>query len=57
MANAIGPMLGASVAAAFGLRIPFLLAGAVFFLAAGLGWFAVPKPQPAAARAMLKEPS
>lgn len=57
MANAIGPMLGASVAAAFGLRVPFMLAAAVFFLAAGLAWFTVPKPQPAAAPTPLKEPS
>ena len=55
MANAIGPMLGASVAAAFGLRVPFLLAAVIFFLAAGLAWVAVPKPQPATAPVALEE--
>jgi MFS transporter, DHA1 family, multidrug resistance protein len=47
MANAIGPMLGAGVAVAFGLRVPFLLAAVIFFLAAGLAWVAVPKPRQA----------
>jgi DHA1 family multidrug resistance protein-like MFS transporter len=44
MASAVGPMLGASVAASFGLRAPFLLAAGAFFLAAGLGWAWVPRP-------------
>jgi DHA1 family multidrug resistance protein-like MFS transporter len=44
MANAVGPMLGASVAASFGLRAPFLLAAGAFFLAAGLAWAWVPRP-------------
>jgi DHA1 family multidrug resistance protein-like MFS transporter len=42
-ANAIGPMLGASVAAALGLRAPFLLAAGAFGAAAVLAWFVVPK--------------
>jgi DHA1 family multidrug resistance protein-like MFS transporter len=41
-ANAIGPMLGASVAATFGLRAPFLLAAVGFALATGLTWVLVP---------------
>jgi DHA1 family multidrug resistance protein-like MFS transporter len=44
MANAVGPMLGASIAALFGLRAPFLLAAGAFFLAAGLAWVLVPQP-------------
>ena len=42
-ANAVGPMLGASVAAAVGLRMPFLLAAGAFFLAAALAWVRVPR--------------
>jgi MFS transporter, DHA1 family, multidrug resistance protein len=42
LANTIGPMAGASIAAAFGLRLPFLLAAAVFGLSAVLAWFLVP---------------
>jgi DHA1 family multidrug resistance protein-like MFS transporter len=42
-ANAVGPMLGASVAAAVGLRMPFLLAAGAFFLAAALVWARVPR--------------
>lgn len=45
MANAVGPMLGASVAAALGLRAPFLLAAGALVLAAGLAWFLVPSPE------------
>jgi DHA1 family multidrug resistance protein-like MFS transporter len=42
-ANALGPMLGASVAAGLGLRAPFLLAAGAFVLAAGLAWVLVPR--------------
>jgi MFS transporter, DHA1 family, multidrug resistance protein len=41
-ANAVGPMLGASAAAAFGLRTPFLLAAVAFALAVVMAWFLVP---------------
>jgi DHA1 family multidrug resistance protein-like MFS transporter len=41
-ANAVGPMLGASMAAALGLRAPFLLAAGAFTLAAVMAWFLVP---------------
>ena len=41
-ANAVGPMLGASIAAAVGLRAPFLLTAAVLALGVGLVWFLVP---------------
>jgi len=41
-ANAIGPMLGAAVAATWGLRAPFLLAAGIFALAAIMAWFLVP---------------
>ncbi|MGD8463332.1 MAG: MFS transporter [Anaerolineae bacterium] len=44
-ANAIGPMLGASIAAALGLRAPFILAAAALVMAAGLTWWLVPKTQ------------
>jgi DHA1 family multidrug resistance protein-like MFS transporter len=44
VATAIGPMLGASVAAAAGLRVPFLLAAGAFAAAVGLAWLLVPKP-------------
>ena len=43
MANAIGPMLGATVAATLGLRAPFLLAAAVLGLAVVLAWTLVPR--------------
>ncbi len=43
-ANAVGPMLGASVAAAWGLRVPFLLAAGAFALATIMAWLLVPKP-------------
>ncbi len=42
-ANAVGPMLGATVAATMGLRAPFLLAAGAFAIAATLAWFVVPK--------------
>lgn len=44
MANAVGPMVGASVAAALGLRTPFLLAAGALAVAAGLAWFLIPSP-------------
>ena len=44
IANAIGPMVGATVAATLGLRAPFLLAAGGIGLAAGLAWFLIPKP-------------
>jgi DHA1 family multidrug resistance protein-like MFS transporter len=44
-ANAVGPMLGASVAAAVGLRVPFLLAAGVVFVASGLSWVLLPRSQ------------
>jgi DHA1 family multidrug resistance protein-like MFS transporter len=45
MANAIGPMLGATVAATLGLRAPFMLAAALFFLATVMAWFLVPSAE------------
>ncbi len=42
-ANAVGPMLGASVAATAGLRAPFPLTAVGLALAAGLAWLLVPK--------------
>jgi DHA1 family multidrug resistance protein-like MFS transporter len=42
-ANAIGPMLGASIAAAIGLRAPFLLTAGALALAAGLVFALVPR--------------
>jgi DHA1 family multidrug resistance protein-like MFS transporter len=47
-ANAVGPMLGASLAAALGLRTPFLFAAAIVFAASGLSWVLIPRPQPQA---------
>jgi DHA1 family multidrug resistance protein-like MFS transporter len=44
-ANAVGPLLGASVAAALGLRVPFLLAAAIVFVASGLSWILIPRSQ------------
>jgi DHA1 family multidrug resistance protein-like MFS transporter len=41
-ANALGPMVGATVAATLGLRAPFLLAAGLFFLATALAWALVP---------------
>ena len=41
-ANAVGPMLGASIAAAVGLRAPFLLTAGVLALAVGLAILLVP---------------
>jgi DHA1 family multidrug resistance protein-like MFS transporter len=43
IANALGPMLGASVAAAWGLRMPFLVAAAIVSLATVLAWALVPR--------------
>jgi predicted MFS family arabinose efflux permease len=45
IANAIGPMLGATVAATMGLRAPFLWATAAFALATALAWRLVPSPE------------
>ena len=45
MANAVGPMLGASVAAGLGLRVPFLLTAGVLAVAAGLVWALLPRPE------------
>ena len=42
-ANAVGPMLGASAAAALGLRAPFLLAAGGFVVATGSAWLLVPR--------------
>ena len=42
-ANAVGPMLGASVAAAVGLRAPFLLTAGGLALASGLVWLLLPR--------------
>lgn len=42
-ANAIGPMLGASIAAAVGLRAPFLLTAGALALTAGLAFALVPR--------------
>ncbi len=42
-ANAVGPMLGASVAATVGLRAPFLLTAGGLAFAAGLVWLLVPR--------------
>jgi DHA1 family multidrug resistance protein-like MFS transporter len=47
-ANAIGPMLGAAVAATLGLRMPFLLAAGALGLAAVMGYTMIPRPQPLA---------
>jgi DHA1 family multidrug resistance protein-like MFS transporter len=45
-ANAIGPMLGAAVAATLGLRMPFLLAASALSLAAVMGYTLIPRPKP-----------
>ena len=42
-ANAVGPMLGATIAATVGLRAPFLLTAGALALAAGLVWLLVPR--------------
>jgi DHA1 family multidrug resistance protein-like MFS transporter len=47
IANGIGPMIGASVAATLGLRAPFLLAAGGLALATGLAWVLVPKSREA----------
>jgi DHA1 family multidrug resistance protein-like MFS transporter len=44
-ANAVGPMLGASIAAIWGLRAPFLLAAGAFAVAAGMAWRLIPAPE------------
>jgi DHA1 family multidrug resistance protein-like MFS transporter len=44
-ANAVGPMLGASIAATVGLRAPFLLTAGALALAAALVWLLVPKDE------------
>jgi DHA1 family multidrug resistance protein-like MFS transporter len=43
VANALGPVLGGTVAVTLGLRAPFLLAAGAFGLAALLAWFVVPR--------------
>ena len=56
-ANALGPMLGASIAVVLGNRAPFLLTAAVFVLAAALiGWF-LPDRQPTADASLEPVPS
>ncbi len=45
IANAMGPILGATVAATLGLRAPFMLAAGLFFLATVMAWFLVPKAE------------
>lgn len=42
-ASAVGPMIGASVAAAFGLRIPFLMAAAALGLALAVATARIPR--------------
>ena len=42
-ANAVAPMLGASIAATVGLRAPFLLTAGGLALASGLVWILLPK--------------
>ena len=42
VANAVGPMIGASMAASFGLRLPFLLTAGALALAAGMVWRLLP---------------
>jgi DHA1 family multidrug resistance protein-like MFS transporter len=44
-AGALAPMIGAGVAAAVGLRIPFLLAAGTFALTVVMTWILVPKPE------------
>jgi DHA1 family multidrug resistance protein-like MFS transporter len=45
MANAVGAMLGATMAAGLGLRAPFLLAAAMFAAATILAWVLVPSKE------------
>lgn len=45
-ANAVGPMLGSTVAAGLGLRVPFLVSALTLFVASGLTWFLIPHAQP-----------
>ena len=42
VANALGPIIGASVAASFGLRLPFLLTAGALAVAAGVTWKLIP---------------
>ncbi len=44
-ANAVGPLIGASMAASFGLRLPFLLTAGALAVAAGAGMDAAPSGQ------------
>lgn len=53
-ASAVGPMLGAAVAAGMGLRLPFLMSAAALGLALAIAWARIPRmdrskpvPQPA----------
>ena len=43
LANAMGPMLGASIATSTGLRVPFLIAALAFALASGVAWLWGPR--------------
>jgi DHA1 family multidrug resistance protein-like MFS transporter len=43
IANGIGPMLGATMAATLGLRTPFMLSAAALALASFLAWLLVPR--------------
>jgi DHA1 family multidrug resistance protein-like MFS transporter len=52
LANGVGPMLGAGVAAASGLRPPFLVAAGALALGAGLAWVFVPRAREAPERAV-----
>jgi MFS transporter, DHA1 family, multidrug resistance protein len=44
LGNALGPMLGAALATAMGLRAPFLLAAGGFVVALVLAWVLIPAP-------------
>lgn len=44
LANAVGPMLGATLAATLSLRAPFLLSAAILAMAMVLAWVLVPRP-------------
>jgi DHA1 family multidrug resistance protein-like MFS transporter len=50
MANGLGPMTGAAVAAGLGLRAPFLFAGGIYGLAALMVMAAVSNRQPEQAK-------
>lgn len=45
-ASAIGPMLGASIAASWSLRAPFILTSCLLAVAAALAWALVPRVRP-----------